>query len=36
LIMTISTNPDFLLLKLLKCVKIVEISVNFDHLRVTI
>jgi hypothetical protein len=29
--MTISIIPDFLLLKFLKLVEIVEISVNFDH-----
>jgi hypothetical protein len=34
LIMTISTIPDFLLLNVLKFVKIVEISV--DHLTMTI
>jgi hypothetical protein len=35
-ILTISPNPDFLLLKLLKFVENVEISVNFDHLTTTI
>jgi hypothetical protein len=30
-IMTISTIPDFLLLKFVLIVEIVEISVNFDH-----
>jgi hypothetical protein len=34
--MTISTIPDFLLLKCLKFVEIVEISVDFDHLTMTI
>ena len=36
MIMTISTIPDFLLLKFLKFVEIVEISVNFDHFTKTI
>jgi hypothetical protein len=34
LIMKIYTIPDFLLLRFLKFVEFVEISVNFDHLMI--
>jgi hypothetical protein len=36
LIMAISTIPDYLSLKFLEFVEIVEIFVNFDHLTMTI